>query len=229
MNCEDYRELLVGFQDGELSPSEESLVKKHLQECAGCAHELDEIREFAADMHAATAPIRQATSRIEEAVRAKITEAASPARRSVQFLRPVWIGWAAVVIITAGILFINSWSRPGNSKELIAWGIQHYPLVDQAHPVTGDSETVRRWFRDHHQVTVNPPQRAEYSRLTGCKMTEWNSRPVPLLRFQETPVKAVFILPPNALKNDETGVTSQDGFRVELWREGSASYMALSR
>ncbi len=48
MNCEQIREFLAGYQDGELDHDQHELVKKHLAECAACREELtrlDKVKE----------------------------------------------------------------------------------------------------------------------------------------------------------------------------------------
>jgi len=227
MNCEEFSDLLTAYVDRELSAAEETLVKKHLDECASCAQEVEEIREFAREMHNASVPFRQATSRIEQAVHNQILERPRPVLRMRWLLQPAWIGLVAICTLVIGYWFLRP--SPPDEQRLVAWGLQHYSLVDQVHPVTGDAETVRSWFRDHHQISVAPPQRVDYSHLTGCKMTEYDSHPVPLLRFQGQETKAVFILPPGAIGDSQGKVISQNGFHIELWKEGSAAYMAMSR
>ncbi len=48
MKCNDIRELLAGYQDGELDRAQEEMVKKHLSECEQCRTEmarLDKVKE----------------------------------------------------------------------------------------------------------------------------------------------------------------------------------------
>lgn len=220
MNCEDYRELLVALNDGELTPSEEQMVRSHLEQCEPCRKELEEIRVFSGEIRGATAPFRESVSRIQSKVH---PEATSSGRR---WFRPEWIGIAASLVAIALLFYFRS-PRP-DAVQMADWGIQHYALVDQAHPVTGDAEIVKAWFREHHNLSVVPPSRIDYSHLTGCKVTDLNSQQVPLLRLEEKTVKAVFILPGNAVQSTSASI-SRDGFHVELWREQSSLYMSVAR
>jgi len=218
-NCEDFRELLIGFVDEELSPAEETLLKKHLTECAACTKEVEEIREFNRQMHNETVSFRQATSRIESAVLNKIQDKPAPSKLK-RFLQPLWIGATLVILLAFAYQLLQ---KQNDQKQLMAWGVAHFALVDQVHAVNGNAETVREWFQTHHQISVQPPQRADYSRLTGCKMAEFDSHPVPLLRFAE---KAVFIL---ASRSVPEGTKVENGFQFEFWNEGSTAYMSMSR
>ena len=226
MSCLEYRELLIGFHDRELSPSEEQLLKNHLAECTECINELEEIRQFSARMHHATAPFRQATSRVESSIMNRIQEPTKSDFRVSSFWRFASIGLSAAALFIVGFFLLKA---PSSSDELLAsWGVQHYALVYQAHAVTGNAESVQHWFLEHHQMKVRPPQQVDYSHLTGCKMSEFDSQPVPLLRFGGKQTRAVFILPEGRLSNAPQ-VLSRNGFRIEFWKEGNADYMVLTQ
>jgi len=217
MTCEDYRDLLVAFEDNELSASEEALLKNHLKECDTCSNEIDEIRKFARDIHNASATFRESVQRI------------SPPK-NIQQHSYKWLSkWAAIA--AAFLLIVSVWylkfERPDVEK-LASWGIEHYALVDQTHPVKGNASTVEEWFQTHHQIAVRPPGQVDYSYLSGCKMAEMNSQQVPLLRFDEKPVKAVFILPEKSIFAFQK-VLHRDGYQIDFWKEESTLYMSLKR
>lgn len=225
MNCEDYRELLTAFHDGELSASEVVLLKKHLEECESCSSELEEIRAFSREIHAATAQFREATKRIGATMR--VRNSRQLVSQGPGWFQPAWLGAAAVILFLAGFLLLQSMDP--NGERLASWGLQHYSLVDQTHPVRGNADSVRSWFQEHHGIAVQPPSHVNYASLTGCKMTELDSRPVPLMRFEGREVKAVFILPQNVAYQPGERVLQRDGFRIEFWKEGATAYMALSK
>lgn len=220
MNCEDYRELLVALQDGELTPSEVTMVQSHLEQCAVCRTELEEIRTFSGEIRHATALFRDASHRIQSTIR---PEKLSQRNR---FIRPAWIGIAAALVVIAVIFYLRL--SDADAEKMADWGVQHYALVDQTHPVAGDAETVKQWFLQHHNLSVVPPARIDYSHLSGCKVAELNSQQVPLLRLEEKPVKAVFILPDRSLRFSSNSI-SKDGFHVEFWREQNSVYMSVMR
>jgi len=215
MTCEDYRDFLVALNDNELSESEETLLKKHLQECDECSKELVEIRQFSQELHKTTAPFRESVQ--------KISAPRNIRRSSWRF--PAWAAVAAALVFVASFWYFK-FSGP-DIQQLASWGIQNYPLVEQTHPVTGDATTVRAWFQNHHHISVNPPQRVNYLHLTGCKFTEMNSKPVALLRFEEKPVRAVFILPQKTVLPLQQKVLYKDGYQIQIWKEDGTLYMSL--
>jgi predicted anti-sigma-YlaC factor YlaD len=46
MTCEDYKELLMGYLDEELSDKEKNRLEEHLKECSMCTAELQEFRKL---------------------------------------------------------------------------------------------------------------------------------------------------------------------------------------
>jgi anti-sigma factor RsiW len=216
MNCEDYRDLLVALGDNELSESEETLLKKHLQDCSECSKELNEIRRFTQQMHKTTAPFRDSVQRITVPETIK----RNPWRL------PPWAAIAAAFVLIASFWYLK-FSGP-DVEQLTSWGIQHYTLVEQTHPLSGDASTVSAWFQEHHHISVRPPQRVDYSRLSGCKFTEINSLPVALLRLEEKPVRAVFIMPQKSVLPMQQKVLYRAGYQIEFWKEDATLYMSLA-
>ena len=94
-------------------------------------------------------------------------------------------------------------------------------------PVQGDAAMVQAWVEQHHHLSIRPPAHIDYSRLTGCKFTEMNSRPVAILRLEETPVTALFILPQKTILPLRTKVLYRDGYQIEFWKEADTLYMSL--
>jgi len=229
MKCEEYQDQLLPYMDRQLSPAEEADLIEHLKGCAVCAEEMKEIKQFSRQIHNATIPFRQASERIRS--HALSVERAPAPSRFRKFLVPAWIGAAIVLIVIVGYFAFPS--RTSDIERLASWGIGRYPLLDQAHAVSGNAETVRAWFQEHHHIDVAPPQRVNYSELTGCKMTQFGSEQVPILRFNGKQTRAVFILPSESYGflggNREVRVLSRKGFRIELWAEGKTPYMALTK
>lgn len=216
MTCEDYRDLLVALDDNELSESEETLLKKHLQECNECSKELNEIRQFRQQIHKTTVPFRESAQRIS---------APQTIKRRTSPL-PAWAAIAAALVLIASFWYLKS-SGP-DVDQLALWGIQHYALVEQTHPVSGDATTVSAWFQQHHHISIKPPRRVNYARLSGCKFTEMNSMPVALLRVEEKPVRAVFILPQKSILPLQQKSLYRDGYQIEFWKEDGTLYMSLT-
>jgi anti-sigma factor RsiW len=68
LTCERWSELLAGYADGSLAPSDQDAVERHAAECSAC-------RQFLEDYLAVPDLVRRATYvSFPEAVRARLTE-----------------------------------------------------------------------------------------------------------------------------------------------------------
>jgi hypothetical protein len=81
MNCEQVQALLVAYLDGEVTPSERTLIQAHLSNCTVCQQELtllstarSQVRSMLQRQAVHAAPSQEAWSRLE----AKLTEADQP-------------------------------------------------------------------------------------------------------------------------------------------------------
>lgn len=238
MKCEQCEENLLSYLDQQLPSEEAEEIAGHVRQCSHCQKELEELKQFSRSMHNVTIPFRESIENVQAEVLNAIGQRKE--EHTVQWVRRffvsgkrapmLWSGIASVCIIVAAFLLL----RPDNSRldQVIAWGIEHYPLVNQVHALRGDADGVRNWFREHHNVDVRPPEKVNYADLVGCKMTELESEPAPLLRFDGQQTSAVFILPARfsgSAGRDGINDLSRNGFHVELWSEEGNTYLLVSK
>lgn len=238
MKCEQCEEYLLSYLDQQLPPEEAAEIAGHLGQCSHCRNELDGLNQLSRNVHNLTIPFRQSIRNIEAGVLRTHESLAEDI--TVQGFRKfslfgrrstlLWSGVASVCVVMLAFLLL----RMDHSRrdEMVAWGIEHYTLVDQVHALRGNAGEVRRWFREHHNVEVTPPEKVNYAELVGCKMMEFKSEPAPLLRFDGQQTSAVFILPARfsgAMGRGEVHEFYRDGFHIEMWSEEGGAYMKVSK
>ena len=91
MNCEQAQSLLVAYLDGEVTPSERTLIQAHLSNCTVCQQELDllstargRVRSMLQRRAFHAVPSREAWSRLE----ARLTEAELPTSKFEAWFSP---------------------------------------------------------------------------------------------------------------------------------------------
>ena len=89
-SCEDIREMLVDYTDGQLSPSESNKVAEHLAECEGCRRTLQALRKSL-----------ELAGVIWEDGLAETKEIRAPIHGKVRKLR-----WPRYAAVAAGILLV---------------------------------------------------------------------------------------------------------------------------
>lgn len=103
VNCIKASENLSPFLDGELSQEEEARLLEHLDGCAACSQELDELKRVTSALHLLGQRETAAPSGFSTAVMARINEENSGSRVRFRYLKQAAIGAAAVLLLTAGI------------------------------------------------------------------------------------------------------------------------------
>jgi len=233
MTCEDCRSGLVLYVSGQLPATEESATAGHLRGCDACRGELEAEIRFARSVHNASIPFREATARLGE--RPWSERSADPVRRVRVFsgravpARAVLAASLSLCILAAFFMFSRAHDR--DIAHVSSWAVDHYALVDQTHPLHGNAEAVRAWFREHHQIDVTPPRDADYSTLAGCKMAEIDSEPAPLLRFEGTDTSAIFMLPSGFRQAAGAGAGTyrKGGYVIRIWSEGGSPFLKIMR
>jgi hypothetical protein len=247
MTCEDCRRDIVFYIGHQLPAPEESEIARHLGECETCRREMKEEIRFARGVHNASAPFRRATLRLGGLPTPGAVGAESPLLTFSEKLRRAAGSWGgpaaglALAVVTALFVVLNIRDHgrdPGRDRGpeprieyVSSWAVAHYPLIDQTHSLRGDAESVRTWFKDHHQIDVSPPRSADYSTLAGCKMAELDSEPAPLLRFEGKDTSAVFMLPARygSVFGSATRTFRQGGYTISEWSEGGWPYLKITR
>jgi hypothetical protein len=235
MTCEECRGGLATYAGRQLPSAEQSAIAEHLGECANCRRELEEEITFARQVHNVSVPFRQATLRIQE----RLEPAALPGEHSVRRFgamvnrifspRKALAAGLALCVLVSVILVLRGPDR--ELEQLSSWAVDHFPLIDQTHPIHGDARTVQLWFREHHQIDVLPPREADYAALTGCKMAEIDSEPAPLLRFEGKDTTAVFMLP-GRFRNvalSGPGTFRKGEYIIRVWSEEGVPYLRIMR
>ena len=98
-------EWLPAYHDGELHGARLKRVEDHLEDCAGCRRDLDQLRKLSALLQAAPGPVRQiSSSRFASQVGLRMKE---PARRP-RWQKALKAGWLAAPL---GLLFAWSFSQ----------------------------------------------------------------------------------------------------------------------
>jgi hypothetical protein len=234
MTCDDCRRDLLFYAGGELLPGEASAIEAHLRECGDCRLALEEERAFARDVHNASVQFRHTTKRVGDRLshepRRATLRRTLPAHSLARLARPgaAMAAYVALCVAAAAVILFRA-QDPGTDR-VVSWAVEHYPLIDQTHPLRGDAVAVREWFKEHHGLDVSPPRDADYSTLAGCKMTEIDSEPAPFLRFEGKDTSAIFMLPPGIRSAAEgKGVIRMSGYMIRVWSEGDCRYLKISR
>ena len=228
--CPDKELLLHALVDGELDAGNVLALEAHVATCAGCAAELEAIREVKAQLKAA--PLAYAAPRtLLDRLDAALTEAeappASPRNRALRAETWVLSGTGAAIAASLALMAIVP-SGASLQSELVdaqARSLEAQHLVDVQ---TSDRHTVKPWFNG--KVDFAPPVVDLASQgypLVGGRLERLEGRRVATLVFhRQAHVINLFIWPGEA--PSEAVMQQKDGYNLVRWGHGGLVFWAVS-
>ena len=131
MHCSQAREELTALVDGALEPAEAEVLRRHLDGCAACTHELAGIEHTVALTRDALAELPALRPGFDTRLRARLDEVRAAPR---PWYRLAWRPFFVGALATAGVLLMAR-SVGGPSAVLVPLGIQSPPKKVAEKPV----------------------------------------------------------------------------------------------
>jgi anti-sigma factor RsiW len=229
--CDQWREKIERFADGELNADDHRAFQAHMRTCASCAAEA--LAGVQWKRAIGSAGKRYAPS---AEFRERIARQVAPRKR------PAWLGgWlprlavAALVLIAAGI-FTQRWLASQQDRTFGELADMHVATLASTSPVdvvSSDRHTVKPWFAGKLPFSFNLPEEAKSPfTLVGGRMAYLDQMPGAQLIYQVRLHRiSVFIFqdrgelwrPPIAAGK----VARRASFNVETWSEGGLRYFII--
>jgi len=234
MKCDDSRELLDSYVDGELDLVNHLQIEQHLKECADCArahNNLVALRSAIAD----DSFYYQAPGDLRARLRTSL-KATEPESRPASIWKWKWIPVLAVAsLLVAVMLAALTLVRPSQTNEdLVAKEVvsAHIRSMMPGHlmdvPST-DQHTVKPWFDG--KLDFAPPVTdlsAQGFPLTGGRLDYVDGRPVAALVYgRRLHVINLFIFPTQE-RDAQNRVLDRQGYNVIHWNKAGMSFWAVS-
>ncbi|MBZ5590414.1 MAG: anti-sigma factor [Acidobacteriia bacterium] len=234
MTCKQLRAAIPAYLDGELDPSPNIEIERHLASCAECASIAANERAFRAAFH--TPALRFAAppelaGRVGELLRSRTIVAPAPRARSWQ-----WLAVAASLVIAAaaGSLVTRVALAPSPTRLLAGEVLSgHLRAVAGDHPadvVSTDQHTVKPWFAG--KVEFSPTVTdlaAEGFPLAGGRLEVVDGRRVAALVYHRRLHVISLYTWPVANGDDNAPVaTTESGYNLVRWTRAGMGYWAVS-
>ena len=229
--CEEIRELIPLYADGELEVARALALEKHVEGCAACAAALRQHRALSQAIR--SAPYHRAP----DSLRAKLREfSASPAGVPLRRRRPRdWSRWtlpmAASVALAVGInvLLSTRQSQDQLDDQLVASHVRSLQAEHLNDVASSNQHTVKPWFTG--KLDYSPPvrdlARQDYP-LTGGRLDYLAHRQVAALVYRHHKhVINLYVWP--STDNDEAPASHmRDGYSLVHWCAERMEYWAVS-
>jgi anti-sigma factor (TIGR02949 family) len=235
MKCEEMRELLDAFHDGELQPATLAAVETHLRTCPSCSAALaahEALRAKVRSLARTPAP-EQLAAKIRKSLTELDTEARSEAfgvrswrAMAASHFLAIAIGGAAVFGLIHG-----QYARSFAVQETIDAHVRS--LIDERtllQVASDDSHNVRPWFMGKLDFS---PAVAELNKeefpLLGARVDYLANRYVAALVYGRRKHRInLFVAPADGVVGAGITSTARNGYNILEWQAGGLSYRAVS-
>ena len=231
MACEQWREKLDLYVDGELAPPEAGSMGAHLRTCSGCSSEVLERVQLKRS-------VQMAGRRYEPSaqLRARIMKSVAPKPRFGFAWQWGLIAAAALVVVAAAAALYTSHGRQIAQQQRVYSELAdlHVATLASSAPVdvlSTDRHTVKPWFQGRIPFTFSLPelQGSEFS-LIGGRVAYLEQSAGAHLIFQVRQHKiSVFIFPERVAEMTKmaSGPAHELSFNVEIWVKDGLAYFVV--
>ncbi len=236
MNCEEARELLEAYHDGELTVETRSALAAHLKTCAGCTAALAQLGALSAAIKSAGAfPVPTSLRRnVEKLADEAARDRAAPVRRlRFGLLAASHIGVALAGGLIAYLLFGQQAERIFNQQELVSAHVRSLMDSRLVQVASSDTHTVRPWFAG--KVDFSPDVRdfsASGFPLVGGRVDYVGAAKVATLVYMRNKhIINVFVSPASSVGTLELTTPrtiSRNGYTIIEWQKQDLLYRAVS-
>lgn len=228
MSCNQGRDRLSVYLDGELAANDEKLLQQHLHGCPECVAEMASL----VSLHRAIKPAGMRFTPSAE-FRRKIQAQIAPRRK----LRLPWL-WPMAVAGMAVLILAVVWTRQSAQRSEAFREVADLHISDlaSANPydvVSSDRHTVKPWFQGRIPFAFNLPEFAGTDfTLLGGRLVYLHQQPaaqivvgvrqhkISVLILQETPALGASI----PLTNE---VAVRDSFNLDTWQNRGLRFFAI--
>ena len=255
MNCEEIKNLMDAYLDGELDPITSQKVEQHLRDCPKC-EQAYEVETAMAHLISQAAPYYKAPPELREGIQVSLREAIGvtisrgaagedplPVRRPEAVRRGVffdmpwnWLALAAAIVLAAIIAssFLPRLRQPGADQflatQLIASHVRSLMANHLTDVASSDQHTVKPWLdvKLDFAAPVVDLSGGGFP-LIGGRLDYLDNHSVAALVYQRRKhFINLFIWPTTPADSKEQNTVTRQGYNLLHWIEGDFTYWAVS-
>jgi len=231
MACEEWRDKLDAYLDGELASAEAGAVSTHIRTCPQCSADALERVQLKRSVAAAG---RRYEPNLELRARIMRIAGAKPPRPVGWYWRIIAIPAALVVVLSVAVdVYVNHESarRERVYSELIDLHVGALASATPVDVISSDRHTVKPWFQGKIPFTFNLPelQGTDFT-LVGGRVTYLGQTPGAHLIYQIRKHEiSVFIVQDRGAETVSfpSGSSRALSFNVENWTQGGLRYFVV--
>ena len=255
MNCEEIKDLMDAYLDGELDPVTSQKVEQHLRDCRTC-EQAYEVETAMAHAISQAVPYYKAPLELRERIQVSLREAIGVStsrgaagvgplpgrrpeavRRSVFFDMPWnWLALAAAIAVAAIVasIFLPRLSQPGTDQflatQLIANHVRSLMADHLTDVASSDQHTVKPWLDTKLDFAAPVLDLSgDGFPLIGGRLDYLDNHSVAALVYQKRKhFINLFIWPTTPKDSSAQTMVEREGYHLVHWSDGDFTYWAVS-
>lgn len=236
MSCQETRNHLHAYLDGELDIVHSLELEEHLKACPACSRAHQEYQSLRAAISSPSLYF-DAPNGLERKVRSALREAAraETSRPSWRWNRkwPVWLApFAAAALVTVVTLhfWTQHWTDDQRVQEVVSAHVRSLMANHLFDVASEDPHTVKPWFNG--KLNFSPPvidPAAEGFPLIGGRLDYVGDSPAAAMVYQRRKHYInLFVSPANQTATTIEGFYTRHGYNLLHWLQGGMEYWAVS-
>jgi mycothiol system anti-sigma-R factor len=255
VNCEEIKNLMNAYLDGELDPVTSQKIEEHLRECGKC-EQAYEVETAMAHAISQAAPYYKAPLELRDRIQVSLREAIGtssslptaragrlPVRRHEAARRGVllempwnWLALAAAIVLGAiiGSTLLPRVHQPGSDQflatQLIANHVRSLMADHLTDVASSDQHTVKPWLDTKLDFAAPVIDLASNGfPLIGGRLDYLDNHSAAALIYQRRKhFINLFIWPTTPVDSKTQKMTTREGYQLLHWNDGDFTYWAVS-
>jgi len=234
MNCDETRDLIHGYFDGELELVKSIEIEDHLNDCHPCAQSAKQIRSLRSTLSQDNVRFDLPKS-LEQRVRSTLSSNIEPKQRPGSlFWRWFVVGASAIVAVALVWVIAGVFSRQSSgdviAQEIVSSHVRSLMADHLTDVPSSDQHTVKPWFNG--KLDFSPPVKdlsQQGFSLTGGRLDYIGSRPVAALVYQRRQHSInLFVWPSTDSAAESERASVHQGYNLIAWSNGGMAYWVVS-
>jgi anti-sigma factor (TIGR02949 family) len=234
MTCQETRQVIEAYADGELDLLRTLELERHLEDCAECRALYDQVQELRSAVRT-HAPYFAAPEGFEKRIRTQLRRRRQGRPETVAAPGLAWrlsaLAAGIVGLVVFSAIFVSMLRRPAGetvAQQVVSSHIRSLMENHLTDVPSSDQHTVKPWFNG--RLDFSPPVKdlkAEGFPLTGGRLDYLDARPVAALLYRRQHTINLFVWPsPNSDSGPQ--VSTIKGYNLIHWTQSGMTYWAVS-